>query len=230
MDKHVGVHVLRAFVNKAGQYGNPVGIVLDEKQELNPKVRQKIATSLSFSESVFINDLKERKVSIFNPIKEVRFAGHALLGASYFINNVLNKSINFLECRAGRVQTWQENELTWIRANLENIPPWHHEELPSGSLVENLSEKQSKCKEHTIVWAWIDRNKGIAKARTFAPDWGIPEDEANGSGSMQLAAILKQKLEIHHGKGSIIYAHCAETGFADVGGRVKVYPTQRVDI
>lgn len=74
--------------------------------------------------------------------------------------------------------------------------------------------------EHTFAWAWINEDKGLIRARTFAPDWGIPEDEANGSGSMQLASILERKIEVIHGKGSIIYAKPEKSHFADVGGRV----------
>lgn len=213
----ITVNILRAFVNENGQFGNPVGIVVDENQNLNPINRQTFAATLNFSESVFINDSTTGNVSIFNPIREVKFAGHALVGTSFFINKILGKKVDFLECKAGRVQTWQENGLTWIHAELANTPPWHYQQLPDVSSIENLSIKP---KEHTIVWAWLDKTKGIVRARTFAPDWGIPEDEANGSGSMQLAAMLGQKLEIHHGKGSIIYARPAGTKAADVGGRV----------
>jgi predicted PhzF superfamily epimerase YddE/YHI9 len=60
----------------------------------------------------------------------------------------------------------------------------------------------------------------MIRARTFAADWGIPEDEANGSGAMRLASTLGKTLEIHHGKGSVIYARRANERFAEVGGRV----------
>lgn len=53
-------------------------------------------------------------------------------------------------------------------------------------------------------------------------DWGIPEDEANGSGSMKLAHMLNRELTVHHGKGSIVYAKPFDQYVAIVGGRVKV--------
>ena len=62
--------------------------------------------------------------------------------------------------------------------------------------------------------------KGLIRARTFAPDWGIPDDEANGSGAMKLAATLERSIEIIHGKGSVIYAKPWKADFADLGGRV----------
>jgi predicted PhzF superfamily epimerase YddE/YHI9 len=79
------------------------------------------------------------------------------------------------------------------------------------------------AKPHTVAWAWIDEAKGLVRARTFAQDWGIPEDEANGSGSMQLAVNLRRKLTLRHGKGSIIHAQPSrEVGHAEVGGLVIV--------
>jgi predicted PhzF superfamily epimerase YddE/YHI9 len=207
----VTTHVLRVFVNEKGEFGNPVGIIVDEKQKISPKERQNIATRLGFSEAVFVNNSKTGSVSIFNPQSEIDFAGHALVGAAFFL-----APMDFLETRSGRFATWRENDLTWIRADLKNLPPWHLEHVVNVSSVDNFALPR----EHTMVWAWINQVKGIIRARTFAPDWGIPEDEANGSGSMQLAAMLERSLEIHHGKGSIIYAKSAEAGFADVGGRV----------
>lgn len=75
----------------------------------------------------------------------------------------------------------------------------------------------SASKEHTIVWSWIDKEKGIVRARTFASDWNIPEDEANGSGAMKLANSLNRNLIIHHGKGSVIHSTPNS-----VGGLVKL--------
>lgn len=220
------IHVLRVFVNNEKMFGNPVGIVLDEKQEITVEGRQRIATSLGFSESVFVNNVDTGNISIFNPKREVDFAGHALVGTAYFINTILKKPINSLDCKGGHIVTWQDNDKTWIRASLEHTPPWIHEQLSDVASVESISATQIASKRHTVVWAWIDQNNGIVRARTFAPDWGIPEDEANGSGSMQLAATLGQKLEIHHGKGSVIYAKSAGSGFADVGGRVLEDPSR----
>ena len=217
----VEVNVVLVFANEEGKFGNPVGIVSDILQVISSEKRQKIIANLGFSESVFIENFTSGKVSIFNPIKEVRFAGHALIGTAYFISHMLSKPISFLECKGGKVQFWQEDRLTWIHASLTGTPPWHHEQLQNSTEIENLTSSQTTTKKHTMVWAWIDEKRGIIRARTFAPDWGIPEDQGNGSGSMQLATILDRSLEIHHGEGSVIYAKPAENDFADVGGMVK---------
>ena len=213
-------HIFRVFVNEAGEFGNPVGIVVDEKAELSSRKRQEITTKSGFSECVFIDDVVEGKVSIYNPEHEVKFAGHALVGTAYYLRHILSQNVDFIQCKAGKVNVREENNKTWISASLENTPPWSFKELDGGDEVDDLSFGQKKRYEHTYVWAWVDKEKGIVRARTFAPDWGIPEDEANGSGSMQLASRLGRELEIHHGKGSVIYAKPLSNNMAEVGGRV----------
>lgn len=230
MTKVIKVYIFRVFVNQNREFGNPVGIVIDEKQEINPEDRQKIAAKLNFSESVFINNLKKGNVSIFNPITEVKFAGHALVGTAYFINDVLGKQINYLECKAGKIKIWKDDTFTWIGASLENTPPWKFKQLSDSFSLENLSVSEIKSMKHTMVWTWIDKKKGIIRARTFAPDWGITEDEANGSGSMKLTTLLNKKIEVHHGKGSIIYVKKAKEGFAEVGGRAEKEPAKLIGL
>ena len=87
--------------------------------------------------------------------------------------------------------------------------------------TEVLTNKEVAIMEHTFVWAWVDEEKGIVRARTFASDWCIPEDEANGSGSMKLATMLNREITIIHGKGSVIYARPTNNHFAEVGGYVS---------
>ena len=226
----VKVNILSAFVNSENEFGNPVGVVLDEKQELSSEDRQKVAAKIDFSETVFIDSSGYNKTTMFNPIKEVKFAGHALIGTSYFVNRVLKKEVSFIDCKGGHVKTWQESDLTWIEANLEGTPPWKHKEFKTPHEIEHLSTSVISEFEHTMVWAWIDKQKGIIRARTFAPDWGIPEDQANGSGSMQLASMVGRKIEIKHGDGSIIYAELLGNNVAKIGGRVVADKTKVLKI
>lgn len=220
MSNDLKIHILRVFVDNNGKFGNPLGVILDQGKEIDPKDRQRITTQLGFSESVFINNLSAGNVSIFNPRKEVFFAGHAMVGAAWLINK-LNHPIDSLTCSGGSIKTWRDNDRTWIRASLVMMPPWKYEQRKDATEVERLLPPVRLSKEHTFVWAWEDEMKGLIRARTFAPDWGIPEDEANGSGSMKLAATLGRSIEIMHGKGSIIYAKPWKSDFAVLGGRVK---------
>ena len=76
--------------------------------------------------------------------------------------------------------------------------------------------------KHTMIWAWMSGEAGLVRARTFSSDWGIPEDEANGSGVMKLALELERYLEVRHGQGSEIFVRLVAKSRCMVGGRVIV--------
>jgi len=211
----------RVFVNNNGDCGNPVGIIVDLENKISKKKRQSISTKISFSESVFINQLDPVKVSISNPKREVPFAGHAMVGTAWFVKNKLDLKVNSIECLGGHIKARQASGLTFIQAKMSTMPPWQYEKLKSVQEVENYPPNKAKLKEHTVVWSWIDKSVKTVRARTFAPDWGILEDEANGSGSMKLASMLKSKIKVIHGKGSVIYANPMVSELVEVGGRVK---------
>jgi predicted PhzF superfamily epimerase YddE/YHI9 len=217
------INVAQVFVDENGKFGNPVGIVVNDEHKIDDEERQKIATKLDFSEIVFIDSLGTiPEVSIFNPQHKVKFAGHAVLGTVYFINHVLEKSINSIKCGEEMVTIKFDNDVTYISAPLSIMPSWNYKQLDSSNQVEELPKDKISQMEHTFVWAWIDESKGLVRARTFAPDWGIPEDQANGSGSMKLAAQLGKSLKIIHGDGSIIHARPSNTKSVEVGGLVKI--------
>jgi len=215
---NIEVNIVFVFTGENGKFGSPVGIVLDENRKLNTIFRQKIAADLSLSETVFINNLNEPNISIFNPQREVAFAGHAVLGTVYLINKLLNTKIRTIKCGSETVAVFNKNGIYYIQAPLSIMPSWNHEQLDSASEVENLSEKICASKKHTYVWSWVNEKDGLIRARTFAPDWGISEDEANGSGSMLLSTKLNRSIRVLHGKGSVIYAKPINSGFVEVGG------------
>jgi len=229
-NKQITYSILQVFVNNNGEYGNPVGIIIDDKQKFSADIRQKIAAKIGFSESVFINNLNTGNISLFNPIKEVNFAGHAIIGTAYYISHKLGKKLNNLECKIGKVDFWMNEDITWIHAGIKGTPPWRHEQLNDPKVIDSLSLYDMASKEPAMVWAWIDEKNGVVRARTFASDWGIPEDQGNGSGSMQLAVKLGKTLEIHHGIGSIIYAKPTGTDYANIGGIVKEDTIRTINI
>lgn len=109
-----------------------------------------------------------------------------------------------------------DKDFIYIQAPLSIMPPWNFKQ------VEDVFQDLDFKKEHIFVWSWTNEKEGIVRARTFAPDWGIPEDEANGSGSMLLAAKSKRNLKIIHGKGSMIFARYIDEKTAEVGGFVNL--------
>ena len=74
-----------------------------------------------------------------------------------------------------------------------------------------------------------DEPNGAIRARVFASQSGVPEDEATGSAAMRQAVALNRKLVIHQGWGSEILARPAQqAGWAEVGGRVTSDGTRSV--
>lgn len=212
-----GMKILNVFTNEKGEFGNPVGIVVDTENKIDNKKRQQMAIDSGFSEIVFINNPETKDVSIFSPTRQIPFAGHALVGTSYYFNNVLNLPTTEIVSMGKIIKSWREDNSTFVEADLAILPSWNLEELNNPNEVEQMEIVVSASKEHTLVWSWIDKEKGIVRARTFASDWSIPEDEANGSGAMKLASLVNRNLIIHHGKGSVIH-----TTPNSVGGLVKL--------
>ena len=224
MSSDIIVEVVRVFTDEAGGYGNPVGVIFDEDLKIADTVRQRIATELGFSETVFVDSVTEPAVSVFDTTHQVKFAGHALVGAAWLITGRLEKPTESIRCSDMDIVTWQDGPVRWIRAAMSLTPGWNHDELESPEQVEAITDKEAATKEHVFVWAWQDRDGGQIRARTFLPDWEILEDQGNGSGSMQRAVSLNQELVIHHGVGSVIYARPASNDQAEIGGRVVLDP------
>lgn len=210
------------FTNEKGKYGNPLGIVIDTEKKISHKERLKITNKSGLSELVFVDNFNNRKISIYSPKRKISFAGHAVLGAAFFFEKILNKSISKITTMDKEIDIWFEGERLWAKGKLSTTPSWWHEKLDFVNDLEMLKGPQSKIQGHTQLWAWMDEKKGIIRARTFAADWGIPEDEANGSGSMRLAAALGRSLIINHGRGSLIHARPSGPGYAEIGGLVKI--------
>jgi predicted PhzF superfamily epimerase YddE/YHI9 len=220
MTGDVHVHVLRAFVDENGNFGNGAGIVVDDKRQLDDARRLTLTQGLGWEESAFVNDVRGCKVSIFNPQRELKFAGPVMLGTAKFLMNLRSVSAVTIRSLGGKTKAWRDGEFIWLQTSLDMMPPWHLKQLDTPDDIMQFSSKDAASLEHTMIWAWINKEKGVVRARTFAADWGIPEAEANGSGSMVLAATFDRQLEVIHGKGSVIYARPAERNTVELGGRV----------
>lgn len=230
MSKVDNVHIVHVFTDKDGEFGSPTGIVIDEQQELSPERRQEITRQLGFSETVFINDLEECDVSIFALQNEIPFAGAPLVGTAWYLGKLKGNPISSVICQGNKIEVLHEDDLTWIVTdNLSTLPVWNFKEFANQDIVDNLSSSDEAVQEHTYAWAWIDKGLKVGKirARTFAPDWGIIEEEANGSGSMLLALQLGRNLLIKHGQGSYIRAVAGSTGVG-VGGVVVEATGQKI--
>jgi predicted PhzF superfamily epimerase YddE/YHI9 len=214
-------YILKVFTDDKGNFGDKASVVLDEGRKLSDGERIEITRKLNTnSETVFVNELVTADISIMHVQGETNFAGVAALGVAHLLSQLSGTAITTMKGRAGDIAVNQDGVITWVRAKLSSMPSWNHKQLKSPIEVERINLSDTMSWEHTMVWAWIDEPKGLIRARTFAPDWEIPESEGNGSGSMLLAKIVGKSIEIKHGKGCIIFAKLAPNGYADLGGRV----------
>ncbi|HEU0074418.1 MAG TPA: PhzF family phenazine biosynthesis isomerase [Dehalococcoidia bacterium] len=223
------VQVVRVFTDADGNHGNPLGIVLDTA-ELDDARRQAIAAELDYSETVFVDDVARAELRIFTPAAELPLAGHPLVGTAWLLAQVTGRPVETLRpLRAANVDTWVEDGVTWIRARIEDAPPWRFVRLDAPGEVEALAAPPGPEYGMHEFWAWQDEAEGRLRARVFASSFGIAEDEATGSGALRLIELLGRELVITQGRGSVLYARPAKLeGRGEVGGRVVSAGTREV--
>ena len=101
----VEVSVLRVFTSPEGEFGNPLGVV--DAAAVDPADRQRLATELGYSETIFI-DIPEpgattARAHIFTPATELPFAGHPTVGAAWWLRD-RGTPVRTLSVPAGLVQ------------------------------------------------------------------------------------------------------------------------------
>ena len=210
--------MVRVFVAPDGRGGNPLGVFLDSGS-LCGADQQRIAAHLGYSETVFVEDRPSARLRIFTPALELPLAGHPLVGTSWLLHRE-GPAPTVLRPPAGNVPTWQDGELTWIRARPEDAPEFDLVELESVDAVEGLDAAPGGG-GRTVAWAWTDRETGKMRVRAFLPDYGVPEDEATGAAALRLCAHAGRSLEIQQGSASVLHARPADGGTVALGGRVE---------
>ena len=216
------VRVLRVFTDGEGRFGNPLGVVLDPSG-LDDAGRQAIASELNFSETVFVENIERAELRIFTPARELPLAGHPLVGTSWLLSQVTGGEVRVLRPlqASADVETWMQNGATWIRARVEDAPPWELMQLQEPRELDGLPFPPAPDQDGREYWSWISEPSGLVRARFFAPSYGVPEDEATGSAAMRLVSQLRRPLEIRQGRGSVIYARpSSEPDYAEIGGMV----------
>jgi predicted PhzF superfamily epimerase YddE/YHI9 len=215
----VAVQVLRVFCGEGGAGGNALGVVMDGAGVPRDD-RQAIAQRLGYAETVFVEEPASGRVRIHTPEVELPFAGHPCVGTGWLLRREGHPAEALLT-PAGRVALRHDPdrpELCWARARAEWSPPFELAELDSPEAVD--AEVPSD-RGWRYVWAWIDRDAGTIRARSFVPEAGIPEDEATGSAAVLLCAALDRPIEIHQGRASLIEARpTGEDDWVEFGGRV----------
>lgn len=209
--------MLRVFVSPEGRCGNPLGVFLDPSG-LAGADPQGIAADLGFSETVFVEDRALARLRIYTPAVELPLAGHPLVGTSWLLARD-GPAPSVLRPPVGEVPTWQDADLTWIRARPDDGPEFDLVQLDSAAAVDGL-ERPPDGGGRTVAWAWTDEGSGAMRVRAFLPDLGVPEDEATGAAALRLCAHVARAVEIRQGTGSVLHARPAAQGTVELGGRV----------
>lgn len=211
------LHVLRVFVNEDGEWGNPLGVFL-EGGRVPESERQAVAAQLGFSETVFVEDRTTGRIRIHTPRVELPFAGHPSVGVAWLLARE-GAPVEALRPPAGEVGVRHEADATYIAARPEWAPAFDYRQLNSPAAVRALDISEQSV--NTYAWAWIDEAAGTIRARSFAPEAGIAEDEATGSAAIALCNRLARPLTIHQGHGSVLL--CRPLGErVEVGGKARL--------
>ncbi|MFZ1178485.1 MAG: PhzF family phenazine biosynthesis protein [Mycobacterium sp.] len=221
----IDVAVLRVFTDSNGNFGNPLGVVDASQVELAD--RQQLAAQLGYGETIFVDrpaaGVATAQATIYTPRTELPFAGHPTVGASWWLREN-GLPIKTLHVAAGIVQVsygvGSQGDRTGISARSEWAPELAIHEFDSAE--DLLAADPADFPDDTAhyLWAWTDRATGSLRARMFAANLGVPEDEATGSAAMRITDYLSRDLRITQGKGSIIETTWNAEGWVGVAGRV----------
>ena len=209
------LHVLRVFCAPDGGGGNPLGAFLDGG-EIATADRQAVAADLGLSETVFVDDAATGELRIFTPDVELPFAGHPTVGISWLLAHE-GRPVAILRPPAGEIAVRVEGEATFVTVDPGWPPRFHLAHFASPAEIDAL---HAPPREHDMfcAWAWVDEAAGIVRTRVFPVAIGIAEDEATGSASAQLCALVGRTLEIRQGRNSRIVARPLADGRVELGG------------
>jgi predicted PhzF superfamily epimerase YddE/YHI9 len=217
----IDVTVLRVFTDPDGNFGNPLGVV--DASQVDAADRQHLAAQLGYSETVFVdlptNGRTTAHAVIYTPRTQIPFAGHPTVGVSWWLRDN-GMPIHTLQVPAGLVQVNYEGDLTGISARAEWAPELTIHELDSLAALADADPADFRDDTAHYLWTWTDRSAGSLRARMFAANLGVPEDEATGFAAMRLTDHLSRNLFITQGKGSIIETTWSPEGSVGVAGRV----------
>ena len=214
------MNVVNVFIDDVGAHGNPLGIVWASPS--TRKHEQEIAADLGFSETIFIDAVTDRAATarIFTPARELPFAGHPTVGLAAWLRSS-GDEVKTINVPAGSVRVRFDGDLVFATALPEWTPAFELDQLASPAEVEAVDPDAYGLGLH-YVWAWLDEPARRVRARMFAPEMRIREDEATGSAAVRLTAELGRDLQIVQGEGSLLYTHVRYLGQqVEVGGRVS---------
>ncbi|UQX10144.1 PhzF family phenazine biosynthesis protein [Candidatus Mycobacterium methanotrophicum] len=215
------VTALRVFTDSEGNFGNPLGIV--DASTVEVSWHQRIAAQLGYSKTVFIDlpsaGATTARARIYTPVTELPFAGHPTVGASWWVRN-RGTPIRTLQVPAGIVQVSYDDDATAISARSEWAPEFAVHDLESLDDLAAADPADFTDDVAHYLWTWVDEAAGSLRARFFAANLGVAEDEAAGSAAVRMTDYLSRDLTIVQGNGSVIQTRWNPQGWVRVAGRV----------
>lgn len=226
----IDVTVLRVFTDGEGRFGNPLGVV--DAAAVDPGDRQRIATELGYSETIYISlpreGLHSAGARIFTPTTELPFAGHPTVGAAWWLKE-RGTPVTTLQVPAGIVQVTYRGDLTTVAARADWAPEFWIHDLSSAEELAAADPDDYADEGKHYLWTWLDRAAGVIRSRMFAPQLGIREDEATGAAAVRMTEYLSRDLTIIQGQGSIIETTWSAEGWVQVAGRVVADSGHQID-
>jgi predicted PhzF superfamily epimerase YddE/YHI9 len=217
----IDVTVLRVFTDSEGNFGNPLGVV--DAGTVEPADRQRLAAQLGYSETIFVDlptaGSATTHATIHTPRTELPFAAHPTVGVSWWLREA-GAPINTLQVPAGIVQVSYDGDLTVISARAEWAPEFAIYDLDSPEDLAAADPADFPDDIAHYLWTWTDRAGGSLRARMFADNLGVVEDEATGSAAIRMTDYLSRDLTITQGRGSMIHTTWSPEGWVRVAGRV----------
>lgn len=217
----IEVTVLRVFTDSEGNFGNPLGVV--DASRVQPRDRQHLANQLGYSETIFVDlpaaGSHTAHATIHTPRTSLPFAGHPIVGVSWWLRE-RGMPIKTLHVPAGLVQVSYDNDLTAISARAEWAPELAIHHLDSLDALAAADPDDFSDDTSHYLWTWTDEPAGALRARMFASNLGVEEDEATGSAAMRITDYLSRDLTITQGKGSVLETTWSAEGWVTVAGLV----------
>jgi len=217
----IEVTVLRVFTDADGNFGNPLGVI--DASTVEPADRQRVATQLGYSETIFVDvpaaDATSAPARIYTPATELAFAGHPTVGASWWLRE-RGTPIHTLQVPAGVAPVSYDADLTVVSARAQWAPEFALHELDSVAALAAADADEYPEDTAHYLWVWTDRDHGALRARMFGANLGVSEDEATGSAAVRLTDYLSRDLTITQGAGSLIHTTWSADGWVLLAGRV----------
>lgn len=186
--------------------GNPAAVFF-ESDGLDEKIMQKIANELNISETVFLQKTDKKadyKARIFTPKRELPFAGHPTIAASFAFKKFygISKEKLIQDCGAGLIEVEEKNSITFVK---QNDPQFAEISISKKEISEMFGVKENEIidlpmlKISTGIWWGIVNLTSSEAVSRVSPNYEkiIKLSEKENLVGVQVFAKTNKNPEIH---------------------------------